>query len=183
MSFPLHFRQVHLDFHTSELIPGVGSRFDAGEFVRTLQEARVNSVTCFSKCHHGMIYHDTRFEARHPHLEVNLLREQVEACHAAGIRVPIYISVGFDEFMARRHPEWIEVDRSGQLRGAPLEARWRKMCLNSPYVDYVSEQTQEVLESFPTDGLFFDILHQYQCCCRWCLQGMREAGLDPEREA
>ena len=30
-----------------------------------------------------MIYHDTRFkEARHPHL----LKEQIDACHAAGIR-------------------------------------------------------------------------------------------------
>ena len=180
---PLAFRQVHLDFHTSEQIPGIGSRFDAVEFVRTLQEARVNSVTCFSKCHHGMIYHDTRFEARHPHLEVNLLKEQIDACHSAGIRVPIYISVGYDELMARRHPEWVEVDAAGQVRGGPLEARWKKLCLNSPYVDYVSEQTREVLETFPTDGLFFDIIHQWQCCCRWCLDGMREAGLDPEQEA
>ena len=98
---PLAFRQVHLDFHNSELMTGIGSRFDAQCFADTLQNAHVNSITCFSKCHHGMIYHDTRFPARHPHLEVNLLKEQIEACHAAGIRVPIYISVGLDEYMAR----------------------------------------------------------------------------------
>jgi len=180
---PLAFRQIHLDFHTSEQIPGVGRRFSAERFVRTLQEARVNSVTCFSKCHHGMIYHDTRFDARHPYLEVNLLKEQVEACHAAGIRVPIYISVGLDEHMARQHPEWVEVTAEGKLRGAPLQAAWRKLCLNSPYVEYVSEQTQEVLSMFETDGLFFDIIHQGQCCCRWCIAGMREEGLNPEVEA
>lgn len=181
---PLAYRQVHLDFHTSEQIVGIGRKFDAGKFARTLKEAHVNSVTCFSRCHHGLIYHDTRFEARHPHLEVNLLKEQIEACHAEGIRVPIYITVGFDEFMARKHPEWVEVRADGKVGGAgPLEAGWRKMCLNSPYIDYVSEQTQEVLSLFPTDGLFFDIIHQWSCCCRWCLAGMLEEGYDPEDEA
>jgi len=56
----LRFRQVHLDFHTSEAIPGIGSAFDANEFADTLAAANVNSVTCFSRCHHGWIYHDTR---------------------------------------------------------------------------------------------------------------------------
>lgn len=180
---PLAYRQVHLDFHTSEQIAGIGRHFDAGRFARTLKEAHVNSVTCFSRCHHGMIYHDTRFEARHPHLEVNLLKEQIEACHAEGIRVPIYISVGFDEFMARRQPEWVELGGDGKLRGAaPLVAGWRKLCLNTPYIDYVSEQTQEVLSLFPTDGLFFDIIHQGPCCCRWCMEGMQAEGVDPEDE-
>jgi len=183
-ALPLAYRQVHLDFHTSEQIEGIGRRFDPEAFVRTLVEARVNSITCFSKCHHGMIYHDTRFQgARHPHLEVNLLKEQIDACHAAGIRVPIYISVGFDEHMAALHPEWHETDASGKVRGAgPLEAGWRNLCFNTPYVDYVSEQTQEVLSLFETDGLFFDIIHQGPCCCRWCMAGMREQGIDPLSE-
>jgi hypothetical protein len=47
------FRQVHLDFHTSEQIPGVGSRFDGERFAETLKRAHVNSITCFSRCHHG----------------------------------------------------------------------------------------------------------------------------------
>jgi hypothetical protein len=179
----LRTRQIHLDFHTSELITGIGARFDGAAFARTLQEAHVNSITCFSKCHHGMIYHDTRFAARHPHLQVNLLHEQIEACHAAGIRVPIYISIGLDEFMARRHPEWVELGPDGKRRGAaPLQAGWRKLCLNTPYLDYVSEQTAEVLSLFPVDGLFFDIIHQGQCCCTWCMAGMAAAGVNPESE-
>ena len=32
----LRYRQVHLDFHTSERIPGVGSRFDADAFGNAL---------------------------------------------------------------------------------------------------------------------------------------------------
>jgi hypothetical protein len=185
-ALPLAFRQVHLDFHTSEQIRGIGARFNAEAFVRTLTEAKVNSITCFSKCHHGLIYHDTRFEARHPHLEVNLLKEQIEACHGAGIRVPIYISLGLDEFMAHRHPEWIEVNKEGKRAGAPpLQAGWRKLCFNTPYLDYVSEQTAEVFDLFGldgVDGLFFDIISQGQCCCKWCLAAMKERDLDPEQE-
>lgn len=55
----LRYRQIHLDFHTSEHIPGIGSDFDAGDFVATLQAAHVNFVTLFAKCHHGWSYYPT----------------------------------------------------------------------------------------------------------------------------
>ncbi|MCX7599820.1 MAG: hypothetical protein N2512_13265, partial [Armatimonadetes bacterium] len=67
----LRFRHVHLDFHTSEKIPGIGSEFDADEFVETLKRARVNSINLFGKCHHGMLYYYSRFPAQHPHLTCN----------------------------------------------------------------------------------------------------------------
>jgi len=179
----LRGRQIHLDFHTSEQITGIAKDFDGEEFARTLLAAGVNSITCFSKCHHGMIYHDTKFEARHPYLERNLLKEQIEACHRYGIRIPIYISVGFDEFMAAKHPEWICVDCEGKHIGAgPLQAGWHNLCLNSPYVDYICAQTEEVLDMFgdEVDGLFFDIVSQEECCCRNCMKSMMSAGLNPE---
>lgn len=183
-ALPLAYRQVHLDFHTSEHIPNIGAHFDAEKFAADLEAAHVNSITCFSRCHHGLIYHDTKFPARHPHLTRNLLKEQIDACHVRGIRVPIYITVGFDEYMAQRHPEWIELQADGKIKGAaPLQPGWRKMCLNTPYVDYVLEQTIEVLDNFPTDGLFFDIIHQGTCCCRWCMAGMASEGIDPEDES
>ena len=51
-SVDLRFRQMHLDFHTSESIPDVGAKFDPDEFAETLKWAHVNSVTCFARCHH-----------------------------------------------------------------------------------------------------------------------------------
>lgn len=44
----LSFRQVHLDFHTSEKIEHVGDNFDPDEFVVTLKNACVNSITCIA---------------------------------------------------------------------------------------------------------------------------------------
>ena len=52
----LPFRQVHLDFHTSEHIEGIGSRFSAENFATALREGHISSITLFSKCHHGWSY-------------------------------------------------------------------------------------------------------------------------------
>lgn len=49
----MRFRQIHLDYHTSEKILGIGADFDPEAFAATLQKARVNSITCFGRCHHG----------------------------------------------------------------------------------------------------------------------------------
>jgi hypothetical protein len=72
------FRHIHLDFHTSEHIVDIGAQFDAEEFASTLERARVNSICCFARCHHGWIYFNTHRhpEKRHPHLTRDLLRSR-----------------------------------------------------------------------------------------------------------
>lgn len=183
----LRFRQIHLDFHTSESIPGIGSQFDANEFGDTLAAAHVNSITCFSRCHHGWLYHDSsKFpERRHPHLACNLLAQQIEACHARNIRVPIYITVRWDHYTARQHPEWLVVDENGTIIGTkPYDAGfYRQLCLNSPYVDFLEQQTIEVCETLPTDGIFFDIVFATPCSCEYCKRDMIAAGLNPAEAA
>ncbi len=180
------FRQVHLDFHTSPHIRDVGRDFDAGAFVETLQRARVQSVTCFSRCHHGLIYHDTELEQlRHPHLCRDLLAEQIDACHDAGIRAPIYITVGWDDLQGRQHSEWLERDARGRHHGPALDAPGfdRKLCLaQGGYLALLRRQTAEVLARFPCDGFFFDIVYQGSCVCDVCREEMESRGLNPGRE-
>ena len=43
-------RQVHLDFHTSEAIEGIGSQFSKENFQAMLKKGHVDSITVFSKC-------------------------------------------------------------------------------------------------------------------------------------
>jgi hypothetical protein len=179
------FRQVHLDFHTSPLIPDVGSAFDAEQFAGTLKSAHVNSVTVFAKCHHGMSYYPTAVGVAHPSLTRDLLGEMISACHAAGIRTPVYISVVWDELMAHEHPEWLQVTPEGRTGViAPFTAGWKWLCMNSPYLEYVIEQTREVVSRYDADGIFFDIIMMTEpgCTCRYCMDGMRAQGLDPENE-
>ncbi len=57
----LRFRQIHLDFHTSELIDNVAHAFDKEKkFAKILTDAHVNSVSCFARCHHGWLYYDSK---------------------------------------------------------------------------------------------------------------------------
>ena len=179
----LRYRQVHLDFHTSGDIPDIAGEFDAASFAGILAEACVNSVTCFARCHHGYIYYNTRLfpERRHPNLGRDLLEEQIEACHRRDIRVPIYITVQWDHFTAEEHPEWLIWTAEGRIEGTPPyePGFYRRLCLNSPYVDFLKEHTREVLLSLPCDGLFFDIVDAQDCSCPRCRAGMRAAYLDP----
>lgn len=179
----LRFRQIHLDFHTSEGIEGIGVDFDPEEFASTIEKAGVNSITCFARCHHGWIYYDTKLfpERRHPHLAKNLLKDQIHACHARNIRVPIYITVQWDHLTANQHPEWLIMDEQGRISGTPpYEAGfYRRICLNTPYVDFLKKHVREVLETLPTDGIFFDIVAPQECSCKYCREGMIAEGLEP----
>lgn len=178
----LAFRQVHLDFHTSGEVPDVGRDFDAQAFVDVLREARVDSVTCFAKCHHGFSYYPTKVGLPHPSLRRDLLGEQVEACHRAGIRVPAYISVVWDEHAAATHQEYLQIDRQGREVGrGPLDVYgWRWLCMSTAYVDYVAAQTEEVLRQYDVDGVFFDIVMQTSpgCVCDACRRRLDARSLD-----
>ena len=184
---PLRFRQVHLDFHTSEHISGVGDKFDPEHFAATLERAHVDSVTVFARCHHGFLYYDSvRFPERiHPHLRRNLLKEQIEACHARGIRAPIYVTVQWDQFTANEHPEWLALEADGRVRGTPpYEAGFYRMLLvNSPYRTFLKAHVAEIFAMLPVDGLFFDIVQVIDDSSIWTRKAMLEAGLNPADEA
>ncbi|MCX7012368.1 MAG: hypothetical protein NTW86_07370 [Candidatus Sumerlaeota bacterium] len=116
---PVRFRQIFLDFHTSEHIPDVGSQFDEEQFITCLQQGRVESIMVFAMCHHGWCYYDTQVGKRHPNLRTDLLPRMLAACKANGIDAPIYVSVGWNELAAREHPEWVCRKEDGTVVNAP----------------------------------------------------------------
>jgi hypothetical protein len=178
----MRFRHVHLDFHTSGLIPDIGARFDAERFARTLKDAAIDSSTVFAKCHHGWSYHPTTVGKMHPHLEFDLLRGQIEACRAANIRVPIYISAGWDELSATEHPEWRVASPQGELirhNAPPMGAGWAYLDFASPYLDHLCRQIDEVVRLYPdNDGIFIDICFAMESCSAAAQCRMAEQGLD-----
>ena len=181
----MRFRQVHLDFHTSPLIPEIGVKFDKKHWQETLKAAEVDSITCFSCCHHGYSYHPTKVGMMHPHLKFNLLREQIDASHEIGVNVPIYITAGINQYASEKNPAWRAVDCNGKYTSwndSPLKAGYYKLCFNADgYLDFLSDLIEESVTMFPdADGVFLDITSQPECCCPACIRDMLANGLDPQ---
>ncbi len=159
-------RQVHLDFHTSPLIHDLLSEWDADAFAETMLRAHVDSVTVFAKCHHGLSYYPTELGQPHPFLQGrDLLGEMIERLHVRGIRAPIYYSVGWEERLARLHPEWCQLKRDGTFarkeaaQGAVDPDKWWYLnFLHPEYLAWMSAEVEELCASYPVDGLFFDIV-------------------------
>ena len=99
-------RQIHLDFHTNGTL-SVGDKFSKEQFQAALKAGHINSITVFSKCHHGYSYHPTEVNEMHPGLKFDLLGAQLEACKEIGVNAPVYISAGLDEKEAEKHPEYL----------------------------------------------------------------------------
>ncbi|ODT50889.1 alpha-amylase family protein [Devosia sp. 63-57] len=180
----MRLRQVHLDFHTSDLIEDIGSRFDAKAFGQAFKDADVDSVTIFSKCHHGHSYHPTAIGRMHPHLKFDLMRAQIDALHAHNIKAPLYLSGGWDELAANQQPGWRLMDENGlpkRVGGDPLGDGWAYLDFASPYLDYLCRQVDEVMVNYPDgDGIFIDITYQQLSAGPWTQQRMDAAGLDWE---
>lgn len=180
-------RQIHLDFHTSSLIPAIGEKFNADEFVQKLKDSDVTSITCFARCHHGMLYYPSKVHqaAIHPNLAFDLLGAQLNACKKAGIKAPVYMPIQWDQFISENHPEWCMRNKAGQ----DIVASWSKpgyfedgfytfLCVNSPYRQYVFEEVDELLDNYDIDGFFFDIVYPRACYNIYCVQKMQEEGVN-----
>lgn len=197
----LRFRQVHLDFHTSEHIGEVGKKFKAKDFIATLKKANVDSITVFAMCHHGWCYYDTKIGKKHPNLKIDLLGKMLPALKKANIEAPVYLTVGWNELVGREHPDWCVVDKDGKMyeafspeqkRMSPKELAavdpetckpwgWRRICVNSPYLDYLLKITEEVMTKFAPIGIFYDITGEEKCYCKYCRKSMLDKGLDIEK--
>lgn len=180
----MRFRQVHLDFHTSEAITPIGARFDKKQFQEMLRLGHVDSITLFSKCHHGWAYHPSEANEIHPGLGFDLLAAQMEAAHEIDVKTPVYLSAGLDEKLARCHPEWLirdENDSTGWVKGF-MEPGYHQFCMNSPYLDILLDQIREMLTRYDADGLFLDIVGVRKCYCHNCIESARREGKDPRDE-
>ena len=187
-------RQVHLDFHTSPDIPSIGSRFSKEGFQRALKLARLESITVFAKCHHGLCYYPTKIGVMHPGLDFDLTGAMVDAAHEIGVRAPIYITAGWSNNDAMAHHEWRAVNKEGKFittatvddASAPDAPRgdcsWHTLCLNDggAYAEHIYALTEEICKRYEkVDGLFYDIcVINDACYCEYCKRGMRAGGVD-----
>ncbi len=177
MSDSLRFRQIHLDFHTHGSIPGIGSAFDKKAWQETLKAAAVNSVTLFGRCHHGFAYYPSKVAPVHPNLDFDLLGAQIEACHEIDVLAPVYITVGWDEDYAYAHPEALISPPEGI---DTLRPAWKRIAFEEEYMKFVCAVTEEIVNHYDVDGLFYDIVGLTNDLSLPAQLEMRERGMDPE---
>lgn len=176
-------RQVHLDFHTNGILP-VGKNFSKEQFQKALKVGHVNSITVFSKCHHGWSYHPTDINEMHPELNFDLLGAQLEACKEIGVNAPVYISAGFDEKEYEKRPEWRyhrSPDKEEQLKYENA-VHFHLLCFNTAYLDFLCNQIEEVMQKYNPCGIFLDIVSPKVCYCEKCVSDMKALGMDITKE-
>ena len=176
-------RQVHLDFHTSPAVPDVGSKFDKKAWQEALKLGHVDSITVFSKCHHGYSFHPTKVNEMHPKLHFDLLAAELEACAEIGVRAPVYISAGLDEKDAVTHPEWHLRERNWEQEPDFSKPGYHQLCLNTPYLDKLLAEIEEVMQVYKPCEIFLDIVGERKCRCAKCRSDMTALGLDYENDA
>jgi hypothetical protein len=106
----------------------------------------------------------------------NFAQEIIDEAHAAGCRIILYHRHMEDEGYAREHPECRVLDAHGD----PVIKRGPKVCLNTPFADFVQTRLVE-LAKMGADGFYFDEVHIEKpfCWCPACQAGFkRETGLD-----
>ncbi len=116
----------------------------------------------------------------HPELKGDPMRETVDLCKQAGLKVIAYVPLNHPFMDAAskdpRYPEWYKKTADG----APMItehygfARYFEGCLNSPVRDVIRSLVREVLTGYPIDVMYFDGPYQgmqnakERCRCRHC---------------
>ena len=185
-------RCVHLDFHTSPEIEGIGVNFSKEKFQQAVKVANAQSITVFAKCHHGYSYYPTKIGTMHPHLNFDLLGTMLDSAHEIGIKAPIYIPVGWSALDAEQNPQWISKHFDGTFtmnydinaKGSDKKphASWINLCASdNSYAQYIYDITHEICQNYQVDGILYDIcfVSQY-CVCDECKKGMLAQNLNPE---
>ncbi len=203
-------RQIHLDFHTSEHIPDVGKYFSKEQFKEALQIGHINQINIFGKCHHSWCYYPTKVQhaKMHPNLKIDLLGQQIEACHEINVKAPVYLTVGWSAHDAETHPEWCarnsdgsiiefnkktgneteEIISTGQHSDKEVRIKnknfrpycnWKFMCPTGKYEELISNTVTELCSNYQVDGFFFDIhFTQLKCYCDNCKSSIKKNGFD-----
>jgi len=184
-------RQVHLDFHTSEQLENIGSKFSKQQFQEALKAGNVNSINIFAKGHHGWSYYPSEIGEIHPNLDFDLLGQQIEACHEIGVTAQAYFTVGWSVKDALEHPEWIVLDKDGKSaylemisklkQDDPLPWGWALLSPEGDYLDLIVKQTEELAKNYAIDGVWYDIVNigdpNYN---ELSMKDMLDHGIDPD---
>ena len=104
----------------------------------------------------------------------------IEAAHEIGVNTPVYISAGLDEKYAP--PSGMAdppQERSHDVGEGFPDPGLSRLCMNTPYLDVLVAQIEEVVRNYDADGIFLDIVGVVHVLLPVCVASIRAEGGDP----
>lgn len=199
MWYSNQYRRHLCDMHIEDWDPAFLSRFSPEDYVQNLKTAKVQSAMIYFQSHVGYSYYPTKTGHMHRVLEgkEDTMLRLVDLCHKSGINVIGYYSLIYNNWAHNTHPSWrmvtqkgiseYEENASNQLSFAENSGYRYGLCCpnNQDYRAFVQKQIKEMLDYFPVEGMFFDMLYwPHMCYCPTCQKRWADevGGALPEKE-
>jgi hypothetical protein len=188
-------RVLQFNFEDRDLI--YLDKIKGADIVKLAIDIHSDTIVIFARDAWGRAYYDSEVARKTSRLRNrDLLREVIDEARKHGIRVIAMIGHTTHPELYSKHPEWAQRNIEGLVihmdtnprSEANAELRWPLMCLNSPFLDVVVRELEEVL-NHGVDGVLLDSFRympdlERACYCGFCRKAHREdLGRDlPESE-
>ncbi len=172
-------------------------RIRGSDIVKFALKIGANTITFFARDAWGRAFYNSNIARKIAKLgDRDFLREVVEEASKHGIAVIPMIGHTTNPELYSKHPDWAQRDMNGRVITMDTDpsfvsrekATWPLMCLNSPFLNHVLMEADEVLK-YGVDGIFLDSFRYMPdvdraCFCEWCRNKFRnESGKDlPAKE-
>lgn len=172
-------RILQFNFEDKDLV--YLDRISGLDIVNLARELHCDTIVLFARDAWGRAYYESKVTRKTPRLgSRDLLREVVSEAKKHGIRVFVMAGHTTNPELFSKYPEWaqrnikgevIHMDTNPQLE-KNSQLRWPLMCLNSPFLDIVVKEVEEVLE-YGVDGILLDSFRympdfERACYCEYC---------------
>ncbi len=168
--------KIHLDLHTPDWDDEILSEINPRQIISAVARAGVDTLYFFSKDCYGNAYYNTKLGHKHRCIgDRDLLAEMLAEGRRAGVRIVAYHSIIWDNGAADAHPEWCMRGPTGKALMDCVTTdtgKWKYLCHNSGYRDYLLGMIREVAENYEVAGFHLDMLNLefggLSCYCDIC---------------
>jgi hypothetical protein len=146
------YRAMEWEFHTP---PQQTFDINLEGAIAAARDAGAESLMFYTQDHWGYAFYPSDSAVRHPHLKFDLFGTECSLARKAGISTITYYSLQFNNQCAISHPDWAWVNEEEVPQR--FYGRWRIVCLDTPYRQYVLSMMDEIFSRYEVDELFLDI--------------------------
>ncbi|MEQ8846758.1 alpha-amylase family protein [Botrimarina sp.] len=173
--------------HCPDWDESILSRFDAEEIVARVVNSGADALYFFAKDTYGNTYYPSQIGKPHPALDGrDFVAEVLDEGRKHGLPIVIYCSVIWDNHAAEQHPEWRMLAPDGRALSDTVtsdQGKWRYVCHNSPYADYVESIVAEIADNYEVAGFHLDMFNcdfgGLSCYCDYCRRMFQERFRSP----